>query len=424
MILTTQALIWMALGGLGVSLFGSLGLLTLREFSRHQLDAYCRRRGNKDLFKVIVRDHEVVSLGAEFLQIVGGIVAVGAAMPVYLGEGPWSLLRVASGMGLALLVMLPCLSWIPWAIARVVSAPFVYHTWPLWKGLHAMAAPVTFGVTIVSSIVARLAGRPDPHDEDEEDAFEEEMRTIVSQGLGEGMLEEDAMEMIEGVMDLDETDVADVMTPRSSVDAIEVNTPWDDVVQFVSEVRRTRVPVYEKELDEVVGVLYVKDLLAEMAKPNQQTRRNLTDLLRVPRKVVKTTPLDEMLQDFLRDRSHLAVVVDEFGGVQGVVTIEDVLEEIVGEIDDEKDIEESDIRILDQHTTFALGKTHVSDLNEALGLSLPEDEDFDTIGGYLTRELGRIPQPDDWVVSDGVRITVVDASGKAVKKVRLRREES
>ncbi|MCA9173931.1 MAG: HlyC/CorC family transporter [Planctomycetales bacterium] len=418
---STTTLTWIGVAGLLVATWGAIGLKTLREFSRHQLDLYCRNKGRKERFKEIAGDYDEVALGAELLQTLGIILSLGAGMPAFLGEPPWGWLRLLTGLGAALLVMLVCLSWIPWALNRVVSAPLLYHTWSWWKAISALSLPVGFGATVLSSIVARLANRPDPHDEDEEDVFEEEMRAIVSQGLGEGMLEEDAMEMIEGVMELDESDVGDVMTPRSLVDAIEVGTPWDEVVAFVARVRRTRLPVYERDLDNVIGVLYVKDVLAEMAKPPESPRRSLRDLLRLPPKVVKSLPLDDMLHRFLSERSHLAIVLGEFGGMEGVVTIEDVLEEIVGEIEDEKDASDDEIHQADEHTTIALGITHVADLNERLGLTLPEDGDFDTISGYLTHRLGRVPQRDESVVADGVRITVIEANKKAVQRVRLHR---
>lgn len=417
--ISNNALMAASVAGWILSLLGAIGVKTLREFSRHDLDLHCKRRGAKGLFKEVIARHDEVALGAEFVQIAGLVLAVGAGAPLMAGPAPWSTLRLAAAMGGLLLLLLLCLSWIPWGLARVVSGRLLYHTWPLWKALYVVAAPVRLGATFFSSLVARLADRPDPSDEDEEQVFEEEMRAIVSQGYGEGVLEDGTRDMLEGVMELDEQDVGDVMTPRSVVDAIEVGMPWGEMVAFVAETRRTRLPVYEKELDNVLGVLYVKDLLAEMAKSNPTERRPLRKLLRTPRKVIKSAKLDEMLHHFLQDRIHLAIVVGEFDGVEGVVTIEDVLEEIVGEIDDEKDLGEPEIHRASESVTIAVGRAHVSELNESLGLSLPEDEDYDTIAGYVVRHFGRLPSVgESWEV-DGARITVVEANEKAVQKVRL-----
>ena len=416
-------MIGISIVGWAMALWGAIGHKTMREFSRRHLDVYCRRRGRKGLFKEIIAHHDEVALGAEFLQYLGVLLGLGAGMPAFLGSPPWGVLSVASGLGLFLLALLICLAWIPWSLARVVSGPLLYHTWPLWRRLYnVLAAPIQTGATLASSAVARLAGERDPHDENDEDVFEEEMKAIVSQGYGEGVLEDETREMLEGVMELDDQDVGDVMTPRSLVDAIEVDTPWDEMVAFVAKTRRTRLPVYEKELDNLLGVLYVKDLLAEIVKANPSERKSLRELLRTPRKVIKSAKLDEMLHDFLDDRSHLAIVVGEFHGVEGVVTIEDVLEEIVGEIDDEKDPDEPEILQLSDDLTIAVGRAHVADINETLGLSLPEDEDYDTIGGFVMNHFGRLPKVGECLEADGMRITVVEANEKSVMKVRFDRE--
>lgn len=423
MTVTSDRLMWIAAAGFLLATFGATGVKALQEFSRHALDVYCRRRNRRELFKEIVGLHDDVSLGAECLQILGTVVGIGAGALLASRQTPeMTVLALAGWMGCGMLLLLACLAWIPWAVTRVISAPFLFHTWPLWKALDVVAMPVAFGATLLSSVVARLAGRPDPEDEDEEETFEDEIRTIVSQGIGEGVIEEGARDMIEGVFDLDETDVGDVMTPRSKVDAIEVDTPWTETVEFVTRVRRTRIPVFEQDFDHVIGVLYVKDLLAVLADPPENTDGLLRKLLREPRKVLRSMPLDDMLQEFRHHRSHLAIVQDEYGGIEGVVTIEDVLEEIVGEIHDEKDVHHPEIQTVDENTTEAVGSTHVMDINEALGVSLPEGDDYDTIGGYLIRQLGRIPRPKDFVVCDGMRITVLDATNRQVQRVRLQRE--
>jgi CBS domain containing-hemolysin-like protein len=279
--------------------------------------------------------------------------------------------------------------------------------------------PLTVGVAVVESIARRLAARHE-ETEDEEAAFEDEIRTIVSAGQREGLLEADARDMIESVIELGDADVSDVMTPRSEVDAIEVGMPWPDLLRYVVEVGRTRLPVYDASLDNIVGILYVKDLLQELSKTAAQPHRPLRSLLRSAWSVPETKPLDDLLREFLRTRNHLAIVRDEYQTMVGVVTIEDVLEEIVGEIADEWDEETADeILQISEAVAEATGRVRIDELNERLGIELPESDEFDTIAGFVIARLGHIPKPGEKVSAGNRRITVIAATRRRVDRVRI-----
>ena len=243
----------------------------------------------------------------------------------------------------------------------------------------------------------------------------------VTAGEREGLLEPDAREMIEGVIELGDADVADIMTPLSQMDALNVELSWPEVLALVIEAGRTRLPVYERTLDNIIGVLFVKDLLPELAKAHESQRRSLREILREPWFVPKTRPVDDMLQDFLKKtRSHLAIVLDEYDSVAGVVTIEDVLEEIVGEIVDESDKEPvNDITRVDEFTADVLGTAHIDRLNEELGLDLAESDDFDTIAGMIVNRLGHIPKSGESIQHGNVQIDVLQASKRRVERVRV-----
>jgi CBS domain containing-hemolysin-like protein len=206
------------------------------------------------------------------------------------------------------------------------------------------------------------------------------------------------------------------------MDAIDVDLSWPEVLDSVIRVRRTRIPVYENTMDNVIGVLYVKDLLPELARQGKQPSAPLRDLLRPPWFVPMTNAVDEMLKEFLRTRSHLAIVVDEYRAVAGVVTIEDVLEEIVGEIVDEYDQDvEEEVRQVAPTTYEAAGRTHLDELNERFGVGLPEPDDCDTIGGFVITLLGRIPRAGESVVYHDLRITVLQSTRRRIDRVRLER---
>ena len=213
------------------------------------------------------------------------------------------------------------------------------------------------------------------------------------------------------------------MTKRSNIDAIDVGLSWPEVLEFVGEVGRTRIPVYERNLDNIVGVLYVKDLLHDLPLKDAGPSKSLRERARAPWFVPTTKRLDDLLQEFQETHNHLALVVDEYRAVAGVVTIEDVLEEIVGEIVDESDKEQADeIQPVDESTSDVLGTAHIDVVNERLGLHLPDSEECDTIAGLLIRKMGRIPKADDSMAIDGAQITVVDATRRRVEKLRIKKD--
>jgi CBS domain containing-hemolysin-like protein len=196
--------------------------------------------------------------------------------------------------------------------------------------------------------------------------------------------------------------------------------PWEELIHYVVETGRTRIPVYETDLDNIIGILYVKDLLSQLAKPPEEPHRPLRSILRRAWSVPNTKPLDDVLSDFLRTRNHLAMVRDEYQSVAGVITIEDVLEEIVGEIVDEwDDDEEVEILQISDNVSEVTGRVHLDDVNEKLGLDLSDSDDYDTIAGYLVNRLGRIPQVGETVNLEEARLTVIDATRRRIERVRI-----
>jgi len=425
---TASHWLWIAIAATALAGLAAIGVKTLLEFSRSELDAYCRRRDRRELFGEILDHYEDAALGAECWQIIGAaIMLISGAMWLTAYRPPDQTpdgreLITISAIGAFLLLVFTV--WVPWAVARSVAAPFLYYSWPLWKLARWPVWPLTVGVSVAVVLLRRLAGQPE-EEESEEEAFEDEIRTIVTEGSREGYLEHDAREMIEGVIELDDTDTLEIMTPRSEVDAIDIALPWSEVLEFVIRVGRTRIPVYEENLDQVVGILYVKDLLRELAKEQGEERMPLRELLREPWFVPESKALDDLLQEFLHTRNHMAIVIDEYHAVAGVVTIEDVLEEIVGEIIDESDPEEEKpIAVLEDGAAEVYGRVHLDDINEELGLNIPEPDDYDTIAGFVISQLGRIPAKGDFVYFDDVKITVLQANRRRIELVRIERVET
>ncbi len=426
--MSTTQLFWTSLLAIVATAVTSLGTRALRNFSRHDLGEIAHRSGQPERFSQMLRHHGTIALGVEMLAILCMSLSIVAGswwvarrweVASISTTGTWTeLLAISISLGLALTVVA---SWLPWTLSRLSAEGFLYHTWPLWKMLSVLSMPLVWGAKIVDLALHRLAGRT-PQNVDEE-TIEEEIRAIVSEGHRGGMLEEDAREMIEGVIELGDGDVSEIMTPRTDMHMLAVKMPWDEMVADVIEAGHTRIPVFDANRDDIIGILYSKDLLPELATGDSGSRTPIRDLLRKPVFVPETKPIDDLLQMFQQLRTHIAVVLDEYGGVSGLVTIEDVLEEIVGEIVDEYDAETvQEILQLEDGTYEALGRTHVDVINETLRIDLPDDGDFDTIAGFVFTELGRVPLVGESLIwHEQVRIDVIEASRRRIERVRIER---
>jgi CBS domain containing-hemolysin-like protein len=422
---TLATMLWISIGALAATAFVNLGARALRQFSRHDLAEICTRGGKPERFAEILRQHDEVALGVEMVSAFTGVLGIVAGAAWASIKWDFSLTASLSNLvltSLALgLVFVAVRTWAPWVGARLFAEKFLYRTWPFWRALSALTLPLAWGAQLLDAILHRVVGR-EPQEVDEQ-AIEEEIRTIVSEGHRGGLLEDEAREMIEGVIDLGDAYVSQIMTPRTDMDMVNVDLPWDELLAQVIESGHTRIPVYDKTRDDIVGLLYSKDLIPELATGDAESRTPIRELVRKPLFVPETKAVDDLLQMFQQLRTHIAIVLDEYGGVSGLVTIEDVLEEIVGEIDDEYDAEtEDEIRRIDQDTLEALGRTHIDEINEEMNLELPEDGDYDTIGGLVFSELGRIPQTGEELVwQDKVRIVVLEATRRRIDRVRVER---
>ena len=424
--MTPGLFFWLIIGGVAVTTLAATAAQVLYGFAKHELEEYCERRGKREFFGRILDLQESMALGAETLRIVATTIALCAAVGWVFGAqdvSQFTFTRWLAIIALLALVMLLVNSWIPFAITQICAPQYLYHTWRVWWSVSFLVWPLMVGSAFVHELVQRATGVPDV-DEDEEEALEDEIRSIVSEGERDGLLEADEREMIEGVIELDEKDVASIMTPRSKVDLLDVNTEWDDMLEFVVECGRTRIPVFHENNDNVIGVLYTKDLLRQSLR-SESKRKPLQKLIRLPIFVPETKLLDEMLEQFQQLRIHLAIVRDEYGGMAGVVTIEDVLEEIVGEIVDETDNEQRDeIYVTAPGIAQIQGIAHVETVNEVLGLELPEGDKFDTIGGLVMNELKEIPRVGHELVIGNATFTIDKASRRTIEQLTVRVDDA
>jgi CBS domain containing-hemolysin-like protein len=248
---------------------------------------------------------------------------------------------------------------------------------------------------------------------------EEEIRMLVNVGQEEGLLDEDEREMIDSIFEFDDTLVREIMVPRIDIAAVSVDETPDAVIKLVVELGHSRIPVYENTVDNIIGVIYAKDLLKPLLEgPDKMPP--IRQLMRLAYYVPESKKVRDLFAELRKEKVHMAIVLDEYGGTAGLVTIEDVIEEIVGEIQDEFDKEEKNIEVLADGTLLVDARTSICDINELLELDLPDDE-FDTISGLVFHILGRPPQEGQKVEIDNLHVVVEKVAGRRIVKLRLKK---
>jgi magnesium and cobalt exporter, CNNM family len=253
----------------------------------------------------------------------------------------------------------------------------------------------------------------------------EELRLIIERGGEQGILEAEEEQMIHAVIELGDQRVHEVMVPRIAMVTLAAGATMEQAIDTVVEEGHSRIPVYEETIDEIVGILYAKDLLPFL-KDSAGQPPALRTLLRTPVFVPESTSVDDLLHEFQRRKVHIAIVLDEYGGTAGLVTIEDLLEEIVGEIQDEYDEEEPLIVKLSDDEIRIDGRANIDDLAELfdITLGLDDEDEYDTVGGLIYHRIGGVPKPGDQVIVDGLTLTVETTDGRRVGKVLVVRDRA
>jgi CBS domain containing-hemolysin-like protein len=265
--------------------------------------------------------------------------------------------------------------------------------------------------------VLSLLGQKPPGAEHEAHS-EAELRMLLSSSAEQGEIAVGEQEMLYKVFDFADKEVADVMVPRPEVIAISVELPPDQALESVLDSPFTRYPVYRETIDEIVGILHVRDLVQAMHDPETK-RVDLEELVRPATMVPETKDLAALLTEFRRTNQHMAIVIDEYGAVEGIVTLEDLLEEIVGEIEDEFDLPDETVERVDEDTIRIDGTFSIDDFNEEFDVELPI-EDYHTVAGFVFGQLGRTAEPGDEVSHDGVVFHVDSVEGQRIDRLTVK----
>lgn len=411
------SLIWVVVGAAALSFFFALAGTSLRVARRTQLEeALSGERGRRRL-ALLARHLPQLRLTAALLRAMSNLLLTVALLFVFGAghpqAGPWRLIGAVATAAAIITVfgMVIPQAWGTHAAESVALATLgvlAVCRWALWPVVAVMAA--------LDVPIRRLSGVTEEADENGE-AAKAEILHAASEGRAEGAVDAEEVEMIESIIEFGDRQVDEIMTPRTEIFAVPAEMGWKEACRRIVAAGHTRVPVYEGDLDNIIGVLYAKDLLGLL---EAQEPAALRQLMRKCYFVPETMLLGDLLREFKRRKVHIAVVLDEYGGTAGLATIEDVLEEIVGDIADEYDQPEPpQLKVIDERTVEVDARIRVDEVNDEMGLELPEDEDYDTAAGLVFSELGYVPAVGEKLETRGARFTVLAADERRIIRLRV-----
>ncbi|HJD24594.1 MAG TPA: hemolysin family protein [Firmicutes bacterium] len=309
---------------------------------------------------------------------------------------------------------------VPKRVAMQKAESLSFHAIGILRAVALITRPFVKLLSVSTNLVVRLFGM-DPH-ADEENVTEEEIRMMVDVGGEKGVIEDVQKTMIDNIFEFDDLTAEDIMTPRTDVESVEVGDGLAEALRVGVDGGYSRLPVYEEDIDNIIGVLYVKDLLPYVGQeiPKDITIRHI---VRETYFVPGSKKCGDLLSEMTEKHIQMSIVVDEYGGFAGIVTMEDLLESIVGNIQDEYDHEEEEVTKLGENEFDVDGSLSIDELNEQLGLKLPEG-DYDTVAGYIMDVLGRIPEEEEHpsVVFENVTLTVMKMDERRIERIHVRVE--
>ncbi len=360
--------------------------------------------------------YKEICLTVFLLRAMSNLFLVIAMVYYFCGDGlAWTGMLKALGVSAGIIavfgVAVP-FAWVAYAGKKLLSVTF-----PLIVGSRYACYPLTRVMMVFDTLARRLSGWQESQDENAEAM--DEIFQAVEEGRAEGAVNASEVKMIESIMELSRVDTAEIMTPRTDIFALEAESDFSRAVREIRSAGHSRVPVYRENMDNIVGVVYAKDLLG---LPPDDDAAGIGAMLREPFFVPETKSIESLLREFKLRKVHLAIVLDEYGGTAGLVTIEDVLEEIVGEIADEYDkAEVPRVRRINESTVDVDGRMRIDEINDLLDIALPLEEDYDTVAGYAIAQFGYIPGVDEKFTSCGVEFTVLQADDRRIQSLRITR---
>ncbi len=417
----------------GGTLFFSANAFALRIFSIVKLQEAFKAANKKNdpeqLAEQLAEKSEELILTCFFYRLILNVCILLLLVSIFISPQPPALGATAPITSYLLTFVIAMVIFslfslaIPRAWAKYAGEKILSRSFTLLKVTAAATAPVLYIFRLYERFIRRLAGVPETTPEEEHEEKQEEFITGLEQHRTEGVLDEEEQEMIENVLELSNSTADEIMTPRTDIVAAEVNSDLQKVLDTITSAGHTRIPVYEENIDNIIGLVYAKDLLGEIGKSGAEFK--LRDKMRDAYFVPESKPLRALLHEFQNQKLHIAVVLDEYGGTAGIVTFEDILEELVGEITDEyEEIPAEPIKKIDNNTIEADARTDIGDINDQCELNLPEDEDYETIGGFVFSRLGYIPKTGESFDHENLKFTIISAEARSIKRIRIQKTET
>ncbi|PRX28337.1 gliding motility-associated protein GldE [Orenia metallireducens] len=349
-----------------------------------------------------------ILVGNNLVNIAASSIATALATDIFGAKG------VGIAIGAVTLFVLIFGEITPKSFATKESKKVSMLVAPYIEVFSFLLSPLIKGLTLVTNFVMRRSGdkKVKPF------ISEEEIMRFLTVGEQEGVIETDEKQMINSIFEFDDISVKEIMIPRIHMLCIEINDPLEELIDLIINMGFSRIPVYNDTVDNIVGVVYAKDLLPLLKEDSYNV--DIQKIMRPAYYIPETKKIDNLLTEFRKEKIHMAIILDEYGGTAGLVTIEDLLEEIVGDIQDEYDEEEKWIRIINEDEILIDGRVDIDEINELLEISLPE-EDYETISGFILSMLGYVPKAGEWIEFEDLHISVEKVIQRRISKVRIKR---
>ncbi len=352
-----------------------------------------------------------ILIGNNLVNIAASAIATSVAIEIFGSSG----VGIATGVVTLLILIFGEIT--PKSYGNSQAVKYAKRAAPLLLLLERLFAPIIF---LFTKMIKFLLG-----DDLISSAFlsEEEIRRFVNVSRREGVIKETEREMIQSVFDFDDTLVKEIMVPRIEISCVRKNEGLDGILKKAVETGHSRIPVYETTIDNIIGLIYVKDLLGLLLK-NAEKNSSIDDFIKPIYFIPESKPINQLLAEMKKRKEHMAIVIDEYGGTAGLITIEDLLEEIVGDIQDEFDLEPTYIEIVNENELIVDGRIDIDDVNELLPEPLLEEEGFETVGGFILHFLNRLPDIGEKLSLDGLEFEIIDVTENRIKQVRIQTSKS
>jgi len=402
------------------TVFFSVNRIVLRVYSRVKLIEAFNVRGKEKLIDGLEKNRDKYILACDFYRLLLNlcIVILLTAAFTNMTSSKITTADLAGVFVIALVLFCTFSLAIPESLSKYAGEKILASSYGLIVFFDFLCRPVSLALGLFDSLMRRLAGVTESTPEEQQGQKQEEFLNGLEQRKIEGVVDEEEQEMIENVLELSDTTVDEILTPRTDITAIEVNSDLCSIIETINQAGHSRFPVYEENIDNIIGLIYAKDLLAEIGKDPAEFK--LQEKLRKAYFVPESKPLRSLLHEFQNQKLHIAVVLDEYGGTAGIVTLEDILEELVGEITDEYEQTPTEqIRRIDENTIQVDARTYIDEINDQYQMNLPDEEDYETVGGFVFAHLGYIPKTNEIFEFQNLKFTVTAAEARRIKRVRI-----